>query len=437
MLWLYRKSMRFGTPVINRVLSSRLRKGKEHAERINERRGIPSLPRPSGSLIWVNVVSVGEAQSMLILINRLLAENPMLHILVTSVTTTSASLLSERLPERAFHQFTPVDHPDWIRRFLDHWRPDLILWAESELWPNMLHLINKRHIPCALINAHMSPRSHRNWSLLPKVAEKIVNCFSLILAQTEQDADFYKDLGARAVTVTGNIKYSAQPLPVIAQDFKDLQDAINGRPTWLYASSHADEEVIAADIHKNLSQKIPNLLTIVAPRHPQRRDEISMKLEKQDVSFMLRGEIKNLPTPSHGLYVVDTMGELGLLYRVCPITIIGRCFSNDGGGGHNPLEAALLSCAVIQGPKVQNLQEIFDDMSAANASLRVQTPDELESVLLEYLTHTDKLTALRTRTLSYATTKTHVLEDILFELEPLFLRANLLPPKIKQNGGAV
>ncbi len=423
--------MRFGTPIINAVLHARLRDGKESRDRIHERRGLASQPRPLGSLIWVNVVSVGEAQSMLILINRLLEENPTLHILVTSVTTTSAKLLEDRLPHRAFHQFTPVDNPQWVRRFLDHWKPDLVLWAESELWPNMLHLLNKRHIPVALVNAQMSPKSHRRWSLFPKAAEKVVNCFSVVLAQTDQDVEFYKDLGARSVVLTGNIKYSAHPLPFLEEDLKNLQNAVGHRRLWLYASSHADEEILAATIHEKLESKFPDLLTIIVPRHPQRRDEISQKFLQKNILHLFRGTEKNLPQAQDKIYIADTLGELGLFYRLCPLTIIGRCFSNDGGGGHNPLEAALLNCAVIRGPKVQNLEEIFDDMQEHNVTIPVQTHDDLYEALQNYLSDPAKLQDLRQRSLTYAHDKSDVLEKILFELESLFLRANLPAPKVK------
>ena len=257
-LWLYKKSMSLGEPVIRSLLHYRARKGKENPLRLHERRGEPSLLRPSGPLIWVHVASVGEALSMLTLINLILEQIPQAHILVTSITTTAAQMLETRLPKpRAFHQFAPVDHPDWVRAFLDHWKPDLALWAESEIWPNTLTLLKKRNIPIALVNAHMSEKSFSNWSRVPRLAEDVLSVFTVILAQSEQDAKFYRTLGGRSVVVTDNIKYSAAPLPYDPQDLEALQSALGTRPAWLYASTHDAEEALACEVHTALQARFP------------------------------------------------------------------------------------------------------------------------------------------------------------------------------------
>lgn len=211
LFWLYKRTMTFGKPVIMGLLNQRLKNGKEDPDRIQERFGQPNRSRPENSpLMWVHVASVGEAQSMLHLINLFLDQNKTGSVLVTSITRTSAALLEKRLPHRAFHQYLPVDRPKWVKRFLDYWHPDLVLWAESELWPSILSEIGKRHLPMALINARMSPNSYKNWSRAKNMAQNILSAFTIILTQTDTDKNYYLNLGARSVTTIGNIKFAVR-----------------------------------------------------------------------------------------------------------------------------------------------------------------------------------------------------------------------------------
>lgn len=425
LLWVYKKGMTIGEPLIKAVLNRRARLGKEDPSRLNERLGLSTITRPEGPLIWVHVASVGEAQSILSLIDLILSQQPTAHVLITSITTTSARLLEQRLPERAFHQYVPVDHPEWVRRFLDHWQPDLVLWAESELWPNTLTLLKKRNIPTALLNAHMSERSFKNWSKVPKLAEDMLSVFMIILAQTQEDADYYNQLGARSLVVTDNIKYSAAPLPCDVEDLTTFQTALASRPAWLYASTHAGEEVLACTVHKKLSKKWPDLLTIIVPRHPARTQEIEKVIGAHDLTFQNRGETKTLPLPADQVYIVDTLGELGLFYRAVPMACIGRSFSDDGGGGHNPIEAAMLKCAILHGPNVQNLGRIYAEMDKAGAALLVSTAEHLAGDLAHLLETPERLKELQELGYAFAARKARIMDVIIQELEPAFILANL------------
>ncbi|PZP55446.1 MAG: 3-deoxy-D-manno-octulosonic acid transferase [Micavibrio aeruginosavorus] len=427
--WIYKKTMVLGTPVLKTLLSRRVKKGKEDPDRLGERKGIASLPRPSGPLIWMHVASVGEAQSIMSLIHLMLDQNKQLHVLVTSVTKTSAEILSRQLPDRAIHQYAPVDHPDWVRSFLDHWHPNLALWAESELWPAMLTFLKKRHIPSALINAHMSPKSFRNWKRAPDFARSLLSSFLVILAQSKQDAEYYAEFAPHNVVVTENIKYAARPLAVDETHLGALKSAVANRPVWLYASSHDGEEDLACAVHNELKLHFPNLLTIIAPRHPDRREAILKVIEENELNAILRGPDKNLPSTADQVYIVDTMGELGLLYKTAPLAVIGRSFSNDGGGGHNPVEPALLGCAALHGPNIQNSQELYDGMDAAGAALLVREKKELASVIKKLLSNPDDLAALQKAGYDFATAKANVLDKVLYELEPVFLEAHLPTPK--------
>lgn len=423
--------MTFGKPVIMGLLNQRLKNGKEDPERLRERFGAPSRSRPDGILMWVHVASVGEAQSMLRLIDLFLDQNKTASVLVTSITRTSAELLEKRLPARALHQFLPVDRPKWIRRFLDYWHPDLVLWAESELWPAMLSEIGQRHIPMALINARMSPKSFKNWSRAKSLARKILSPFTVILTQTEKDLTYYEQLGARSVVAVGNIKFASPPLPVDLHDLNQIQTVIAGRPVWFYASTHAGEEELAAKTHLDLLHDFPDLLTILAPRHPERRVSILEKLEPFGITIRCRGKNKILPDAGTGIYVVDTLGELGLFYCLSPLSVIGRSFSQDGGGGHNPLEAAQLHSAVLHGPSIQNLADIYDPMDAAGAALRLEKPSDLSPALRNFLTDSEALKKLSQNGYTYAKGQEQILARVVEELEPLFLMINL--PVLKAN----
>lgn len=419
MLTIYRKLMRVSTPCLNALLAKRIKKGKEHPHRTPERRGITEKTRPDGDLCWIHAASIGESQSALILINTLLETFPTLNVLVTTGTLTSAKLMEKQLPERAFHQFYPLDHPDWVAAFLDHWRPDTALWMESELWPNMLCEIKARNIPSALVNARLSPSSFRKWKLFKGAALSVLETFDVILAQNETEAEYFQALGHTNVHVTDNLKLSARPLKVNEADLKTLNNSVINRPNWVYASSHKGEEVLAARVHEKLKAQFPDLLTIIVPRHPERRDEIDSALKSFDLNIAFRGEGQLPPEKKTDIYVADTLGELGLFYRAAPIACIGRSFSDDGGGGHNPIEAAQLHCAVLHGPLVQNQQDLFDEMEKDGASILTRSEQHLNEALHELFSTPLKLQTARDNALKFAQDKTAVIDRVMEYVQPL------------------
>lgn len=410
--------MRLASPLLSAFLRQRQKAGKESPSRFAERMGEAGRDRPDGKLIWVHAASVGEAQSALILIRSLLARYQDLHILVTTGTRTSAKMMENALPDRAFHQFYPVDQPEWVEAFLNHWAPDLILWMESELWPNMLTAIQARKIPSILINARLSPRSFGLWRLFKGTSREILNSFALILCQTEQDATFYRRLGAQNVQVSDNLKYSAAPLPCDDGDLQRLNAALRRRPCWVYASSHESEEKLAARIYTHLKASTPELLTIIVPRHPERREALAEELGAFSLNILFRGKDKALPGDDTDLYIADTMGELGLFYRACPVAVIGRSFSDDGGGGHNPIEAAQLHCAVLHGPHIQNLQEIFDEMNVAGAARLCTSPQDLGHQIHALLHSAEEIEARQQKAYDFARRKEKVLDTVLEALTP-------------------
>ncbi len=419
MLVFYKVITMLSAPLLALLLKRRVLRGKEDPTRLNERRGIASRPSPKGSLIWIHAASVGEAQSALILIDKISKIKPDTHFLVTSGTLTSASLMAKRLPAKAIHQFYPLDHPLWIGRFLDYWQPDIALWMESELWPNMLLAIKNRNIPAVLINARLSENSFKRWKYLAGTANKILQTFALIMTQTNLDAVRYETLGAKNVITTDNLKYSAAPLPHDSDDLETLQTAIKNRPVWLYASTHDGEETLACDIHLALKKQHKDLLTIIVPRHPERREEILQGCKNAELNIVLRGNNKNLPTQGTDIYIADTLGELGLFYRLCSISMIGRSFSNDGGGGHNPIEAAQLDCAVLTGANVQYQTQLFNEMLSANAVWQAQTKEELQTALATLLSSPEEQGKLKLAAKKYANEKEHIIDTVMENLTPL------------------
>lgn len=421
-LSLYRCFTRLCAPVFERILIKRAKIGKEDPARLDERRGIASsLTRPDGQLFWLHAASVGEAQSALVLINRLLTAYPQSYVLVTSGTVTSATLMGKKLPERAFHQYIPLDHPAWVARFLDFWRPDFAIWMESELWPNLLQGVRERAIPAALVNARMSDRSYKRWKKMRGGIGQLLGAFSIIIAQNELDAVRFSALGAVNVHTSGNLKYSAAPLPYDAAALEVLSTEIGSRPVWVYASTHAGEEALACRVHTVLRAKYPQLLTIVVPRHPERRNEIEAVCVDSGLQIRLRSRGDGIHGAS--IYIADTLGELGLFYRIAPISLIGRSFSDDGGGGHNPIEAAQLGSAVLSGPDFMYQKELFEEMLAHEAALVLQDEAALVAALDKLLSDADALAKLQRNGAAFVESKARIVDDVETCLYPLINKA--------------
>lgn len=416
MLFLYQFITSAGLPIIQLLLKWRIIMGKEEAARIEERRGVASIYRPKGSLIWIHAASLGEAQSVLIFIERLIHERPSMNILVTTGTVTSAHLMKERLPKQAFHQFVPVDRLTWVKRFLDYWRPDLAIWVESELWPNLLLETSARGTNMVLLNGRISTDSFIMWKKVRKLASRLLSTFTLVLAQDDISAERFRILGAKNIIISGNLKTSASPLPANASSLLEIQDSIGNRPLWLAASTHASEETIIGQVHAIIIKKIPNLLTIIAPRHPQRSKQI-VKALKEEGLIVARRSLAEKITKNTDIYLVDRTGELGLFYRVTKIAFIGGSLVKHGG--QNLLEAALLKCVILHGPHMTNFQQIANSLSSAGASLVVNNTEALADSVKSLLVNpknANKMAEIAAETIKLDDS---VLEQVIFNLAPL------------------
>ncbi len=369
-------------PLIALYLGARRRRGKEDPARFDERQGRASRPRPAGPLIWIHAASVGELTSALPLMRRLLDDNADLTVLVTSGTVTSARLAADRLPPGAIHQFVPADRPHWVGRFLDHWRPDLALWVESELWPNLLSESRARDISTVLVNARMSRRSEHRWQRLPGLIGPLLGGFKLCLAQDQEQADRLAALGANTIKVSGSLKQAAEPLPAEQGELERLRAACAGRPLWLAASTHEGEEAIAAQVHRELAAAHPELLTIIVPRHPERGEELAVSLTGGGLRVARRSAGQEIEAATD-LYLADTLGELGLFFRLSGIVFVGGSLTPRGC--QNLLEPARLGAAVIHGPDVENFRVAASDLAAAGASAMVGDADELSREVAQLL----------------------------------------------------
>lgn len=416
LLGLYRGLTTAGLPLIQLLLRRRISRGKEDPARIEERRGVASLARPDGPLLWLHAASIGEAQSVLVLIERLSRERSTLNILMTTGTVTSANLMGERLPKRALHQFVPVDRPAWVRRFLNYWHPDMAVWVESELWPNLLLETAARGTPMVLLNARISADSHTGWQRARGLAHRLLSSFSLVLAQDETIAARLRDLGAANVSVSGNLKTAAAPLPATASELLELQDAIGPRPVWLAASTHDGEEIIVGRAHAAIVKNRPDLLTIIAPRHPQRASEIAADLKREGLA-VARRSLSEPITDHVDIYLADGTGELGLFYRIAPIAFIGGSLIPHGG--QNMLEPAVLKCAILHGPHIANFQTVADDLARAGASRQIDSADILAQTVETLLANPDDATAMADAAAATASAHNGVLDRVVSALTPL------------------
>jgi 3-deoxy-D-manno-octulosonic-acid transferase len=386
----YRFATSMAHPLAGPLLSWRTRHGKEDPAHRQERYGEASRPRPDGPLVWVHAASVGETMSVLPMIERILS-NGEVSVLMTTGTMTSTKIAKARLGAarfggRATHQYVPLDGPRFVRRFLEHWKPGLAIFAESELWPNLIIETARSGARLSLVNARMSDRSFRRWQKGSSMIGALLSHFDLCLAQSEGDAERLRALGAGSVICSGNLKYD---VPAPAADDAELgrfAGALGGRPRWTAASLHPGEDEPILDAHQAIAARYSGLLTVFAPRHPARATEIVAAIEARGLSVAMRsrGEI---PGGDTDIYLFDTIGEMGLAYRLAPIVFVGGSLAAIGG--HNPIEAAKLASAILHGPHISNSTEIYAALHRAGGAVEVADAEELAARVCQFLSAPD------------------------------------------------
>ena len=357
---------RLAEPLAETLFRRRLARGKEDAARRGERFGIAGQARPTGRLVWIHAASVGESLSILALIDSLMAQCPTFGCVLTTGTVSSTKVIQQRLPKGVLHQYLPYDFPAGVNRFLDHWRPEIGIWTESELWPRLIHETHRRQVPMVLANARISERSERRWRRLPSLAAALGSRFDLVLAQDDAIAERFRQIGwpAERISVAGTLRQDASPLPVDDATLSRLRRVVGGRPVWLAASTHQGEDSVIAQAHARILGTHPNALLILAPRHPERRDEVAAALRRVGLAARLRSQAA-LPSISEPAYIADSLGEMGLWYRLAPVSFIGGSLIDVGG--HNPFEPLRLGSAIICGPDMRNFADIHRQLRDAGA----------------------------------------------------------------------
>jgi 3-deoxy-D-manno-octulosonic-acid transferase len=379
-LRVYRKLSSAMVPLSPALINRRLKLGKEDPARVGERRGVSADVRPAGPLVWIHGASVGEVLAAAALIEKLRALN--LRILLTSGTVTSAAIVAKRFPADVIHQYVPYDSPRYVARFLDHWRPSLALFIESDLWPNLILSSAARRLPMVLINGRMSQRSFPRWRRVSGTISALLGRFELCLAQSRLDGERFAALGSRNVTVTGNLKLDVAAPPADANKLERLMSVTRGRPVVVAASTHPGEEEILVETHKTLAGFFPKLLTVIVPRHADRGEAIARMIAASGLNAALRSR-EELPIAATDIYVADTMGEMGLFYRLAPIVFMGG--SLVAHGGQNPIEAVRLGASVVHGPHVFNFTDVYETLDAAGGARKADSQEALVKQLGQLL----------------------------------------------------
>ena len=379
-LRVYRRLSAAMVPLAPALIKRRLKLGKEDPERVGERRGMSADVRPHGPLVWIHGASVGEVLAAAALIEKLRALN--LRILLTSGTVTSAAIVAKRFPPDVIHQYVPYDSPRYVARFLDHWRPSLALFIESDLWPNLILASAARRLPMVLINGRMSPRSFPRWRRVSNTISALLGRFDVCLAQSQTDAERFSALGSRNVVTTGNLKLDVPAPPADPAKLERLMSVTRGRPIVVAASTHPGEEEILVEAHNTLAGFFPSLLTVIVPRHPDRGEAVARLVAGSGLQAGLRSR-EELPVAATDIYVADTMGELGLFYRLSPIVFMGG--SLVAHGGQNPIEAVKLGASFVHGPLVFNFTDVYEALDRAGGARLADSQEALVKQLGQLL----------------------------------------------------
>src|SRR3982075_1297059 len=419
-LRVYRRLSSAMVPFSPALINRRLKLGKEDPARVGERRGVSADVRPVGPLVWIHGASVGEVLAAAALIEKLRALN--LRILLTSGTVTSATIVAKRFPADVIHQYVPYDAPRYVARFLDHWRPSLALFIESDLWPNLILASAARRLPMVLINGRMSHRSFPRWRRGWSTISALLGRFDVCLAQSQIDAERFAALGSRNVVTTGNLKLDVPAPPADPAKLERLMAVTRGRPIIVAASTHPGEEDILIEAHRTLAGFFPSLLSVIVPRHPNRGEAIARTVAESGLTPALRSH-EEMPTAVTDIYVADTLGELGLFYRLAPIVFMGGSLVPHGG--QNPIEAVKLGASIVHGPHVFNFSDVYEALDNAGGARRADT----QEALVKQLGHL--LADPAARELSVAASERVVddlgggLERTLTALEPYLLQLRL------------
>ena len=359
------------------VLIVRLLKKKEDPKRFKEKFCFFSKKRNKGKLIWFHGASVGELQSIVPLVEKLEKNKRIKQILITSNTLSSSRIISNFKFKKVTHQFFPLDVNFFSKKFLDYWHPSMVIFIDSEIWPNMLFNLKNKCVPTILLNGRITKKTFKRWLIFPDFAHEIFSKFNLCLSSSNESKKYLKELGAKKIRYIGNLKYS-QSEQKIDKIKKNIKRFIKSKKVWCASSTHFDEEKICGQIHKKLKKRYKNLLTIIIPRHINRIESINKELTKLNLKVHL-DEPQSSIHPATDIYLVNSYGKTKSFYNNCKNVFLGGSIINHGG--QNPLEAARLGCNILHGINISNFREIYQFLNKNNISDLVKTGIQFEKKL--------------------------------------------------------
>lgn len=431
---LYKGLFALISPLLKGYFYARCWTGKDEPENVRNHFGEATLERPEGRLMWVHAVSIGESTAALTFINHVKEQFPNLdlNVLITTITTTSAGILRPKIAKipRCYHQFGVADNPAWVRKFLEHWRPDVAVFLESEIWPNTVDELHRRGIPTFLLNARLSPRSFKRWKLVKGFLGEVLQKFTGILAQSEADREKYSFFSPKNTKVIDNLKYANPVLPCNEDLLEKMREMCREKAVFVAASTHEGEEEIILEAHKKLREKY-DLVTVIIPRHLTRVKRVCEIIEKHgEERFVLRSKIEmgNDCSDKIDIVVVDTFGEVGTFFRIADICFVGGSLVPIGG--HNLHEPVALGKPVLHGIHTENCREIKDMLASAGVAFEVKNAEEIYDVCNRLLSRRDELGRICERCL--ATTK----NDALKQIDAAMQLSDILKEKWDDGGAA-
>jgi len=384
--YIYRIFSNFLSVFIIIFFAWRFLNSKENKNSIIDKFTINQKDRPKGKLIWINAVSIGEAKSGMIIADELIKKNPNINILFSTSTLSSFKLIS-KLNKRLILIYSPIDISFVVKRFIDHWKPDLSIFLESEIWPNMINYLKKNKINLTIINGRISNKSFKIWKKISFFSQKIFKSIDICLVQDSFSQHRFKNLGTKNVQLIGNLKFLSKKPEVNQKDFFSLKKQLMGKRIITMFSTHENEEKYLIYCLKQLKKKYKNIFFIIIPRHLHRAEKIKYSLKKHNVKFALRS-INKSSIKEKEFYIVDSFGELPLFFKLSEITIVGGSFTNKGG--HNPIETSHFKCALIFGPFMQNFSNIEKTILKKNAGFKVKNSKQLSDKITLLLSNRKK-----------------------------------------------
>ncbi|WP_158809200.1 3-deoxy-D-manno-octulosonic acid transferase [Beijerinckia sp. L45] len=422
--WVACKGLGFVLPP---VLQWRSRKSREARGRCRERMGWPSRPRPEGRLAWLQSETSADAIALLPLLDQLTLRG--FEVLVSTRSLAAAKAVKARLPAGSFHHYMPLDVPRFVARFLDHWRPDLVLVAGSTLWPNLLDALDRRALPLVLVDAHLSDRAFARWCRVPALAASLMQRIDLCLARSTADAERLAALGTRFVQVAGDPVLDAPAPTADPLAVSTLAGRIGARPVWVAALTHVDEDDLILGVHEQLLERYTDLVTILVPRQAAHGPTLAARAAARVLSVALHSR-GGVPAHLPCLYIVDDLRELGVGYRAAGLVFLGRSLS-DPGGGRNPVDAAKLGCAILHGPNVEAFESIYGVLDAAEGAARVDDADLLVRVLSLLFEDGAKLRLMQRHAAQAIDQRAGATARIMQALEPHIVQIELDTRKVR------